>query len=171
MKIVEVKAPKDYKAHMQSLKGMFDKVITIFLAGAIDMGEAKDWQLETKEYLEENLDKDAKIAVILLNPRRDDWDSSWKQEKENKQFNEQVTWELEGQENADHIFLVFTEESKAPITLLELGLFKDKPMTVVCPKEFYRSGNVDIVCDRYGIEINYTFEDGLKSLLKNIVDE
>lgn len=94
--------------------------------------------------------------------------SDWKQEKQNKQFNEQVTWELDGLDYADIIFLVFTEESKAPITLLELGLhIKDNPL-VVCPLEFYRSGNVDIVCDRYKVDLEYKFDDGLKKLIERI---
>lgn len=165
MKVVEVKAPKDYNGLVKNLKGIHKNTITIFLAGAIDMGEAKDWQLETKEYLEKNIDPDLPIAVVLLNPRRDDWDSSWEQRKENKDFNEQVNWELDSLDGCDHVFLVFTEEAKAPISLLELGSFKDKSISVVCPEEFYRFGNVDIFCDKYGINHFENFEDGLKDLV------
>lgn len=56
-------------------------------------------------------------------------------------------------------------EVKAPISLLELGSFKDKSISVVCPEEFYRFGNVDIFCDKYGINHFENFEDGLKDLV------
>lgn len=38
MKIIDVKAPNDYQSHIKSLKGTYEKIVTIFLAGAIDMG-------------------------------------------------------------------------------------------------------------------------------------
>lgn len=40
---------------------------TVFLAGSIDMGKAKDWQQEIEDKLKED-------DVILFNPRRPDWD-------------------------------------------------------------------------------------------------
>jgi hypothetical protein len=118
----------------------------IFLAGSIDMGESEEWQ-----------DKIAKefntFSVTFLNPRRKDWDSSWKQVIEHDKFREQVEWELNGLEAADIIFLYFEEKSKAPISLLELGLFarSGKKLIVYCPDKFWRKGNVDIVCNKYGV--------------------
>ena len=55
--------------------------ISVFLAGSIEMGKAEDWQSETIKALSdlENIE--------VFNPRRDDWDSSWKQEESNRQFN------------------------------------------------------------------------------------
>jgi hypothetical protein len=119
---------------------------TVFLAGAIDMGEAEDWQAKVSKALSD-------LDVVVLNPRRDDWDSSWKQEKTDPQFSEQVNWELDGLEAADMIFVVFTKDSKAPITFMELGLHADDPVMVCCPTGFYRKGNVDIVCERKGIHV------------------
>ena len=122
------------------------KVNSIFLAGTIDMGNSEDWQARLTEIFKD-------YDVDVFNPRRDDWDSSWEQRKENEQFNHQVTWELSCLEKADLIVMYFGPESKSPISLLELGLFKDKNVICYCPKEFYREGNVDIVCDRYGIQL------------------
>ncbi len=48
---------------------------TIFLAGAIDMGQAEDWQTKVSEAI-------TQFDVLVLNPRRDDWDSSWKTRKD-----------------------------------------------------------------------------------------
>lgn len=61
--------------------------------------------------------------VLLLNPRRDDWDAGWKQDITDPQFFQQVSWELNGLDRADHIILYFVPGSKAPISLLELGLY------------------------------------------------
>ena len=113
----------------------------IFLAGSIEMGKARDWQTEIA---------DALPNCTVLNPRRDDWDSSWIQSIDNEQFREQVEWELKAQEEADLILVHFEPEALAPITMMELGLFRAKAV-VHCPEGFWRKGNVDIVCKRYGI--------------------
>lgn len=125
----------------------------VFLAGAIDMGKAADWQKEVIESL-------ADIPCVALNPRRKDWVSSWKQEIGNEKFREQVEWELKGLEQANLIALCFTKESKAPISFLEMGLhISEGRMIVHCPEGFYRKGNVDIVCARYGVPVLQDFED------------
>lgn len=133
---------------------------TMFLAGSIDMGKAVDWQTKVTEMLDDH-------DVVVLNPRRDDWDSSWEQKKENKQFNEQVTWELECQEKADILYIFFSNDSQAPITLLELGLFCKKDNVVVCcePK-YWRRGNVEIVCDRYDVPLFDKLDASINALKK-----
>ena len=116
----------------------------IFLAGSIEMGSADNWQKRVTEKLSGN--------VVILNPRRDDWDSSWEQSINNPQFKEQVEWELEAMEKAHIILLYFDPNTKSPISLLELGLFaRTGKLIVCCPNGFWRKGNVDIVCERYGI--------------------
>jgi hypothetical protein len=119
---------------------------TIFLAGSIEMGNAENWQ----QVLEDKLsDED----VVLFNPRRDDWDSSWKQSIENGNFREQVEWELAALEIADLIVMYFDKNTKSAISLLELGLFaRSGKLIVCCPKEFWRSGNVDVTCVYYGVK-------------------
>ena len=118
---------------------------SVFLAGSIEMGKAVNWQ----ERIEKSL---ADEDLIVLNPRRDDWDSSWEQSIKNDQFREQVEWELNAQDVCDLIVMYFDPETKAPITLLELGLYAaSEKMVVCCPDGFWRKGNVDIVCNRYKI--------------------
>ena len=51
----------------------------IFLAGSIEMGLAHPWQEEITDQLKD-------YDVVLINPRRDIWDNSWKQEKEHPEF-------------------------------------------------------------------------------------
>ena len=111
----------------------------IFLAGSIEMGAAENWQDKVKQLLKNR-------RVQILNPRRDKWDNSWIQSKDNPQFRQQVEWELEAQERADKILMYFDPKTKSPISLLELGLFaKSGKLIVVCPEGFWRKGNVNIV--------------------------
>lgn len=131
---------------------------TIFLAGSIEMGMAEDWQQSVAQSLSH---KD----LILLNPRRENWDPSWKQTITNPDFREQVEWELAAQEQAAMIAMYFAPATKAPITLLELGLFaRSDKLVVCCPHGFWRKGNVEVVCDRYQIPM----VDSLNALIETI---
>ena len=89
---------------------------SVFLAGSIAMGQAANWQTKVEQWLH---DADA----IILNPRREDWDASWEQTIQDPRFREQVEWELAAQELATWIAMYFEPATKAPITLLDLGLF------------------------------------------------
>jgi hypothetical protein len=122
------------------------KELRVFLAGSIEMGTAVDWQAELADML-----KDVE-GLTLFNPRRDDWDSSWKQSIDSPQFVEQVEWELDMMEAADFIVMYFDVNTKSPITLLELGLYAtSRKLIVCCPEGFYRKGNVDVVCQHYKV--------------------
>jgi len=116
---------------------------SIFLAGSIEMGKAENWQEKVERILE---DEDG----LILNPHRDDWDSSWDQTPGDNQFTRQVLWELVAQDKCDMIIMYFDPDTKSPITLLELGLFGGmypNKLVVCCPDGFYRKGNVQITCD------------------------
>jgi hypothetical protein len=118
-------------------------VSTVFLAGSIEMGAAPDWQTELTRALG--------VDATFLDPRRAEWDSSWRQSIDEPQFRGQVEWELDGLERADVIAMWFVPETKSPITLLELGLFARSGKIVVgCPDGFWRRGNVEVVCARFG---------------------
>lgn len=132
---------------------------TIFLAGSIEMGEAEDWQAEMIEGLKDD-------AGTILNPRRDDWDSSWEQTMENDEFRMQVVWELVALEQADFIALYLSPGTKSPISLMELGLYCNKQMIVCCPEGFWRKGNVDIVCDKFQVHQVDTLKEMIKELKK-----
>ena len=130
-----------------------DAARTVFLAGSIEMGSAEDWQSYVSRSLQGH-------DIIVLNPRRDEWDSTWKQTISNPQFREQVEWELAAQELATMIAMYFAPSTKSPITLLELGLFARSGKAVVCcPDEFWRKGNVEIVCTRYNVPMVDTLDD------------
>lgn len=118
---------------------------SLFLAGSIEMGRAEPWQAEVERAL-------ADEEVAILNPRRDQWDASWEQSIRNPMFREQVEWELSAQELATVVAMYFAPATRAPITMLELGLFaRSGKLIVCCPDGFWRKGNVEIVCARHGI--------------------
>lgn len=125
---------------------------TVFLAGSIENGEAPNWQKEVGDFFVE-------YGYVVLNPRRDDWDSSWKQSMNDPQFYEQVNWELNAMNTATAIFIYFDPQTKAPITLMELGLYANSgKVFVVCPDGYWRKGNVEIVCKRYNIPLHNSLE-------------
>lgn len=124
----------------------------IFLAGSIEMGNAEEWQSKLCKELEDT-------DLVILNPRRPDFDASQEQSATNPYFRNQVEWELTALENADVIFMYFDPNTKSPISLLELGLFHRKAMAVCCPDGFWRQGNIQIVCQWY--DIPYTTDKEL----------
>ena len=110
------------------------------------MGNAEDWQHTVETRLSDE-------EVILLNPRRDDWNKEWKPVSTDTHFRNQVEWELNALEKADIIIMFLAPGSQSPVSLLELGLYaRTHKLMVVCPEGFWRKGNVDIVCEKYSIE-------------------
>ena len=122
----------------------------VFLAGSIEMGEAEPWQERVEEAFQD-------LPGTLLNPRRGTFLDGGR--AHDAAFREQVEWELSGQEGADLILMYFDPNTKSPISLLELGLFHTKKILVCCPDGFWRKGNVEIVCERYGIPLFETLEE------------
>jgi hypothetical protein len=124
----------------------------VFLAGSIEMGAAEDWQTALTTALG---DRD----LVVLNPRRAEWDASWRQSIEEPKFREQVEWELDGLDRADVIAMWFAEPTKSPITLLELGLHaKGGKLIIGCPPGFWRRGNIEVMSARYSIPLHATWD-------------
>jgi hypothetical protein len=123
---------------------------SIFLGGTIDMGNSVDWQTEFSSHFVEYQDN-----IVILNPRRDDWDSSWSQEPTpGTSFHTQVMWERTAQQFAVFRVYNFEPNSVSPITLLELGEYGRKKNTYVrCSPEYFRYGNVAMFCYEHGIPI------------------
>jgi hypothetical protein len=129
----------------------------IFLAGTIEMGNSEDWQSKVTKYFHGR-------PFTILNPRREEWDSSWEQSITNPQFYQQVNWELNALDKADYIIMNLLPESKSPISLLELGLYANSgKLLVCCPDGFWRKGNVEIVCEKFNIPMY----ENIEILLRN----
>lgn len=137
---------------------------SIFLAGSIEMDKAEKWQAKLTTILLKEFNN-----IIVFNPRRDEWDSSWKQEIKNKQFYEQVDWEHEHIVESNCVFIYFQPDTQSPISLLELGLVADMNIETIvcCPDGFWRKGNVDYICKKYDLTMIDDMEE-LPTALKKL---
>lgn len=151
-KAIIVTAPEDYT------NSEWIDYTAIFLAGSIDNGIAPDWQ---KEVLAALKDKN----VMLMNPRRKDWDPKAGE----KEVETQVNWELNAMEYADYIIMYLAEGSKAPISLLELGLeAKSERILVAAHPTYYRRVNVRVVCERNNIPLYESLEELIQAISKKL---
>jgi hypothetical protein len=120
---------------------------SVILYGSIEQNVAVDWQTSLASSLSD-------LPVTILNPRRDDWDSTWVEDISFPKFKEQVEWEMDYAKIADVIVFYFAPGTLTPVTLLELGMYAGTGKAVVCcPPGFYKRGNVQIVCLRYSIPL------------------
>jgi hypothetical protein len=125
------------------------------------MGGAPVWQPAAAA-------KAVELGWTVLNPRREG-KAPWTPVITDPAFVEQVNWELDGQDQADRIVMYFVAGSLSPVSLLELGLYAASgKLVVVCPPEFWRAGNVEIVCQRYQIPLVATIEEALDPGLEGI---
>lgn len=154
---------------------LFEKdTFNIFLAGSIEQGKAEQWQSKIVDAIKKMPAKQIK-HVRIFNPRRDQWDSSWENTIENKEFVDQVEWELEHIERSHLVVFYLQPETMSPISLYELGLVsKDsfnvkKSVFVCCPKGFHRKGNVDIITSYFDMEEAASLDDLIKMIKKKIV--
>ncbi|KAH6648168.1 hypothetical protein BKA67DRAFT_523248 [Truncatella angustata] len=154
-KALVVKAPAAVSHSHKNLK-------SVFLAGPTS--GSYDWRGAVIEQLRDE-------AINIFNPHRPDWDSSWREDLTCAPYVEQVRWELEKQEEASVVAVYFGTGTDAPISLLELGLCAKEKRAVVFVEEGYsKKGNVQLVCERYGVELvgNMTgFRDGIIKLLRS----
>ena len=150
--MVECKAP----AHIPYEKGQ----LRLFLAGSIEMGKARLWQ---DEILKELKDMD---DLIVLNPRREDWDPTWVQDITCGPFREQVLWEFRNLRNADIVFFNIEPETMSPITLFELGYIIgiDTPLVIRCAKGFWRKGNIDVYAWVEGFKVYEDWGESIEAL-------
>lgn len=136
---------------------------TIFLGGSIDMGNCENWQSRIINDLSNE-------DVILLNPRRDDFDETQVQSIKNEYFRNQVDWELEGLKNSDLIIMYLMPGTYSPISLLEIGLYTDinsiinNKILICCPDGFWRKGNIEIICDKYRIPLYEDYESLIEEI-------
>jgi nucleoside 2-deoxyribosyltransferase-like protein len=125
----------------------------LFLAGSIDSGMAEDWQTSIVGRLRD-------LDVVVFNPRRAAWPTDTPLESEPEILRRQINWELDAIERSDLMAFYFAPGTKAPISLLELGLVAPRKHAVVCcPPGFWRKTNVDVICDRFEIQQVNSLED------------
>ncbi|KAK1828047.1 hypothetical protein QBC39DRAFT_360237 [Podospora conica] len=132
---------------------------SVFLAGTIDKA---DWRNDVIEAL-------SHLPITIFNPRRHDWDSSWKEDAECLPFRNQVEWELDMQDHADIVFVYYGPETEAPISLLEFGLVaRQGKAMVACHRDYKKRGNVHIVSQRLGIDFLDADADFISSVVRKV---
>ncbi|KAK1722239.1 hypothetical protein CaCOL14_005880 [Colletotrichum acutatum] len=133
---------------------------TIFLAGTTSK---RDWRKDVADSL-------AHLPVVIFDPFRPDWDSTWKEDISDERFSNQVKWELDMQERADIIVVYFEPETEGHISLLELGLCaRSKGKVIVaCPEGYKKRGNVQVVCSRYEIPFVESYEELMWKLVQEL---
>lgn len=141
---------------------------TIFLGGSIEMGAAEKWQDKIILDLDELI---SNKEIYILNPRRDDWDSTWKQDPtEGTKFYEQVKWEMDAQEKSDLCLYYFAKDTMSPITLLELGHYSNTTETLVyVDPKYQRRGNVIMFCERYNIAYTENYQNFVVTVAARII--
>lgn len=119
---------------------------SVFLAGTIDNGDSLNWQDKTIiEFMNLGINN-----IEIYNPRRKHWNPN--PSKEEMEY--QIKWEQEYLDKADFIAMVLLDDSKSPISLLELGLYaKSNKLIVFCTPNFYRWDNVRLTCEKYNIQL------------------
>jgi hypothetical protein len=126
--------------------------ISLFTAGSIEMGAAVPWQSRLIEHLEH-------LPITISNPRKDYWDPTIDVKSKDINFRTQVEWEMNALKAATVICFFFDTDTISPVTLMELGMWASSGKALVCcGGKYWRSGNVDIVCDRYNIPRVDSFE-------------
>lgn len=136
----------------------------VFLGGSIDMGGAPDWQAAMTTALSD-------MDVVILNPRRPDWNPDWRPEADEPEFLRQVEWELAALESADVIVIYFAPGTQSPISLLEMGLHaRGGKLIVLAPDGFWRKGNVDITARAYGVRQVQTMDQLTAAVRQALTD-
>jgi hypothetical protein len=132
-----------------------DPAYRVYLAGAIDMGKAVEWQSAVIEALSDFPD-----WLILFNPRR----AQFAPEMET----EQIQWEWDAMDHADLIFLWFPKDSLAPIAFFEAGLLMGSNKLIIGAEPgFYRRRNLELTCPRYDVFLRDSL-DALISKMKGL---
>lgn len=117
--------------------------LSIFLGGtASDTGEP-DW----REALNKGL---ADQAVTIFDPKRDDWDATWREDFSDTRWADQIQWELDMQDTADIIVVLFHGVTAAPVSLAEMGMASRTGKLIACALDGYcKKGYVEAVCRKF----------------------
>jgi len=135
----------------------------LFLAGGIS--NCRDWQVEMIKRLSKDAE-DAEIDnLILINPRRHDFDIT-----NPKMSEQQIEWEYHHLELADGILFWFPYETLCPITLYELGkaAAQEKEIFVGCHPGYVRKFDVEFQLKHLRPEVKV--RDNFQDLINDVVN-
>ncbi|KAH3938421.1 hypothetical protein HBH98_252620 [Parastagonospora nodorum] len=131
--------------------GKDNDLFSAFTVGSIEMGSAIQWQRELVKHLKD-------LPIIVTDPRRGHWNLNINAKKDDREFFDQVKWELDSLTRADVIVVFFDCNTSSPVTLLELGLWVQSGKVIVCcDQRYWRQPNISIVCERYEVPLVSSF--------------
>ena len=148
---------------------------SIFMAGGIS--NCFDWQsvyisrMKTElkayaDYIDDKIPVDGKLNIVLVNPRRSQFDISNKQMAE-----DQIKWEFDRLHSADLITFWFSEETVCPIVCYELGYWLgsiDKEVIIGISPDYKRKIDIEIQSRLAGYD-NVIF-DSVEALVYGTAD-
>lgn len=142
------------------------------------MGNSTDWQTDLTEKissnvikcLAESLDKARKFQrVVVLNPRRRDWDNSWNLDPLDPRLIAQIEWEHSAIEMSHLVFVNILESSQSPISLQEVGLIYDKSKLIIhLPPKYEFQAILEKYAQHHSIVSHSSFDDSVESLLSSL---
>lgn len=129
----------------------------VYLAGAIDMGHAIDWQSTAIAGLADVSD------LVVLNPRRAKFDDDTR--------DEQIRWELDALERADVILVWFPSDARAPIALLETGLYMSSGKLILgAGPRYWRRRNLELTADKYNVPVYSLLMETITATLHRVME-
>ncbi|TYA78616.1 nucleoside 2-deoxyribosyltransferase domain-containing protein [Seonamhaeicola marinus] len=123
----------------------------VFLAGSIDLNLDGNWREQVINLIGDK--------VHFIDPTISGHDAM-----NDLQMESHINWELDMLDLADKVFLNFLEESKSPISLVELGMYtRTSKLIVVCPNAFYKSRYIKTLCKKYKIPLFTTLDAAVRT--------
>jgi len=162
------------KVHFPPLYPTLTSPSLIFF-GTIEPSPTDNWASRLTNQL-------SHLPIQILNPRRDDWDSTWREEVSFPKFRETVEWDIHHAAQAKLIVFYFKPETLCPISLMELGMYaalygkggdrkgEDGKVIVCCPVGFYKRGHVEIVCKNFDVKC-YTEVEEFESAVRERMEK
>ncbi|KAK7178573.1 hypothetical protein PSPO01_15372 [Paraphaeosphaeria sporulosa] len=144
----------EFKHALPPTKADFGRFL-VFTAGSIEMGRAIQWQKMLVNHL-------CNLPITVANPRRGYWNPAVNASDKDREFRKQVNWEAKGLESTTIICFFFDHATMSPVTMFELGVWTAKTkdrVVVCCNKEFWRSGNIMMHCEKFGLPYVETFAE------------
>ncbi len=135
-----------------------DSRFKLFLGGAIDMGQAQNWRSRVIQSL------DIFQNIVILNPRKENFTPDM--------LDKQIDWELKALEDASLIMMWFPAASKAPISLLETGLYmRSGKLLLGAENGYYRRQNLKITSRRYNVNLLSTLDQMIDRIICLVQDK
>lgn len=149
--LLERNETKNRTVDAPSNKKPIDGSFTVFLAGTIDCDNgSEDWQHKLCDMAE--ADDSNGRALTIYNPRRKEFTDN-----SSSAVRKQIKWEHEHMDDVDLIVMNLLDNSKSPISLMEIGMYAESGKLVVfCTDKFYRYDNVEMVCKKYNVPLHNT---------------